>query len=162
MEARKFERLFDFELKKFGFKRRSSHWYLKTSGALQVINLQKSRFGDIFYINLSFVPDGMSVAGLPFPREYKCPIRIRLGTGMSEAEDAYIKEILDLESEISECDREFGIKIIAQNYILPIVINIIDAESIKKALIYSPMKGMIVNREGLEFLGIFSNRSSDK
>lgn len=162
MKAAEFEQLFHFELKKYGFKRRASHWYFKSPEVIHVINLQKSRFGDIFYINVGLVPDSMPIAGLPFPREYKCPIRIRLGSGMPEKEDAYIKEILDMDSDIPEHERKFGIVNIIEKYISPIIANTPDIESIKKAIKKRSIIGMQISKEGLEFLDIISNEMKYK
>ena len=154
MENEEFKKLFNIEMSKNGFKRRTSHWYKNINTILYVVNLQKSHFGDEFYINISFVPDGMAVAGLPFPKEYKCPIRLRLGSKMPEQTDAYIKTTLDMSSPISNSERELQIKDIVRSYIIPIVDKISDIEKIKSVIINDTVKGIVITKEGLEFLGI--------
>ncbi|MGH2340867.1 DUF4304 domain-containing protein [Segnochrobactraceae bacterium EtOH-i3] len=156
MENEEFKNTFKNEMRNNGFKRRASHWYKNINNILYVVNLQKSHFGDEFYINISCVPDGMAVTGLPFPKEYKCPIRLRLGSKMPEQTDTYIKTTLDMSSTISNSERELQIKDIIRNYIIPIADKISDIDKIKSVIINDSIKGIVITKAGLEFLGILS------
>ncbi|WP_457150720.1 DUF4304 domain-containing protein, partial [Mesorhizobium sp. P5_C1] len=96
MDKKELESLLNKDLSANGFKKKSATWYRQDAGALQVVNLQKSNFGLRFYVNIGCVPNGMSVEGLPTPKEYDCPIKIRLDSAFPD-QKTRIEETLDLE-----------------------------------------------------------------
>lgn len=65
-------------LKPLSFHKKGAYWYKATTECVLVVNLQRSSWSDLFYINL-----GVSVLTLnsnPTPKEYDCHIRVRLSS----------------------------------------------------------------------------------
>ncbi len=63
-------------LKQRGFKKRGGSWYRQHEQAVQVVNIQQSQFGPVFFINLGV---GHFAFGCnERPPEYECHIRARL------------------------------------------------------------------------------------
>lgn len=64
------------DLVELNYKRKTDTWYLQKSDFICVLNLQKSAWGNKYYINLGvYIKDDSS---LDFPKEYQCHIRWRL------------------------------------------------------------------------------------
>jgi len=64
------------KLKALGFRKKARTWWRKSEGAVQVINIQKSEFGDQLYVNLGLYLKRMGEE--EFPPERRCHIRSRL------------------------------------------------------------------------------------
>lgn len=61
--------------KNAGFSLRSDTWYLDAPETILIGNLQKSAFGDQYYLNLAV---WLKVLGsLPFPKEHQSHVRVR-------------------------------------------------------------------------------------
>jgi hypothetical protein len=86
-------------LKDAQFQRKSSTWYRDLEETVLVVDLQKSNFGQQYYVNL-----GVMVKGLPAnhgggnlpPKENQCHIRVRIEALKPEEEDQ-LKGMLNLE-----------------------------------------------------------------
>ncbi len=84
-------------LKKAGFKKRSDSWYWSNDEVVLLINLQKSQYGDQYYVN-----GGVALkllGAVEFPKEHHCHIRFRLTGVVSEEEKKEIVSVFDLENE---------------------------------------------------------------
>jgi len=64
------------ELKLRGFKKKARTWWRTTDDSIQVINLQKSAYGEALYTNLGIYV--RSLGSELSPPEYRCHIRARL------------------------------------------------------------------------------------
>jgi hypothetical protein len=60
---------FDEVMKKAGFRKKSGSWCLDTAETIAVANLQKSNYGEQYYVNLAVWLKGL--ADSVFPREHK-------------------------------------------------------------------------------------------
>jgi hypothetical protein len=110
MDKKTLEAVFTQILSPNGFKKKRSAWYREVQGVIQGVDLQRSFYGAQFYVNLFFVPEGISVEGMPTPKEYKCPIRIRL-TSIIPERCKDIDALFDLEKlHLSESERISGIQ----------------------------------------------------
>jgi len=136
-----------------GFKKKRSTWYRQAVGVLQVFNLQKSMYGEQFYINICFVPDGIEVEGFPTPKEYKCPIRARIGVFFSENEK-YVEGLFDLEKK--QCDDVEHTNAIRS--VLGQVVSIFDKfqkpADLKNAIELGAFKRAFLNRDVYRVLGL--------
>src|SRR3989337_1174480 len=74
-------------LKENRFKKKANRWYYHADETILVVNLQKSYYGDQYYINLgvwikALVNEDYTkhfpVSDLNFPKEYECHISLRL------------------------------------------------------------------------------------
>ena len=84
-----------------GYERRGPSWYRSGAETTRVVNLDKSTYGQQFYVNLAVALRGLSPD--PFPAEHHCHVRFRLDEFVPDK--ARLQTILDfdeveLESEI--------------------------------------------------------------
>ncbi len=113
-------------LKPLGFKKKANNFHLKLGNIGQIINVQKSQFGDKhsirFTINTGiFVPEywlafyNYSNKGLPdYPKEPECLIRKRIGDLRNQHDTWYdIEEQTDEQQLINEMKKNLT------NFILP-------------------------------------------
>ena len=134
MDKKTVETLVGKALATRGFKKKGTTWYREALGVLQVVNLQKSSWGASFYLNLAFVPEGMSVEGMPRPKEYKCPIRIRLDSAYPDKE-ALIEGLLRYEDvEMSDEQRTAGIEGMFHDMVLPFMDRLQTVDDLKRAI----------------------------
>jgi len=73
---------FEEPLEKAGFRKKSGSWYLDKVDSILVVNLQKSNYGEQFYVNLAVWL--RALGSDVFPKEHKCHIRIRLASLVGE------------------------------------------------------------------------------
>ena len=68
----------DEPLKRLGFRRRGSNWYHLNDDLYSMVNLQRSRWDESFYVNFGFAPiDRLPDENIWLP-ESKCLVRFRL------------------------------------------------------------------------------------
>ncbi len=96
-----------------GFARRRTSWYWQTDDVIQVVNLQKSRWGNQYYLNFGvwLLPLGKSKA----PLESKCHIRWRIDELPRARRTA---ELLDLERPLPDAERSAKLRRIMQSVFL--------------------------------------------
>lgn len=70
------ETVIDGVLKPRGFLKRRSAWYRHHAEVISVLDLQKSRFGGQYYVNLAVALHGLNPG--EYPPEERCHIRVRL------------------------------------------------------------------------------------
>jgi len=154
MDKKSLETIFGELLVTHGFKKKASTWYRQGEGALQVVDLQKSSFGMQFYINLCCVPVGMSVEGMPTPKEHKCSIRIRLTSAFPEEKEE-IEKILDLERrDIDNTMRLNQITRITNQLVIPFLALMKDVTSLKRAMEKGRLKNALIDLAAQKHLGI--------
>jgi hypothetical protein len=94
--------ILDRVLVKQGFKRKSATWFVDKSEAIVVVNLQKSQWGEQYYVNLAVWVKALGETRLP-PKEHLCHVRTRL----TSLADDLLAQALDLTNEeLSETERE--------------------------------------------------------
>lgn len=105
-------------LKMYGFKKRGNSWYKKSNECTVVFNLQHSLYGKLYYVNMAacFKKDD---SDLDYPKEYQCDIRMRLPQTESDEDVSHLA--LDLDSPLSDNDRETQIECIVEKYCIPIL-----------------------------------------
>ncbi|MER8409355.1 DUF4304 domain-containing protein [Mesorhizobium sp. M1307] len=154
MDKKGLESLLNRDLASKGFSKKYSSWYRRETGALQVVDLQKSNFGLKFYLNLCCVPDGMIIDGLPTPKEHKCPIRIRLDSAFPQHQRK-IQTVLDLEgTTLTDRERDSSMSEIVSTLVLPFLENMKDATSIKRSIETGILDDGMVYLSAKKFLGI--------
>ncbi len=112
--------LVDRVLNPYGFKRRKNTWYLDAPEIIAVVDLQKSRWGQQFFINLAFYLK--SLGSERFPKENHCHARVRLSALLDTAERAKFDQALDLEdTSFSQSQREEVIETALRRSGLPLL-----------------------------------------
>lgn len=110
------EDIFKITLKKYNFRKKKRTWYRNFEEITQVINLQKSTFGDNYYINLALwfntLGDNKS------PPDNLCHLRVRLSSIVEDRKE--LEKWLDFDLvDINEKERETRILEYLENYIIP-------------------------------------------
>lgn len=154
MDKKSLESVIGEMLSPQGFRKKGATWYRQTPAGLQILNLQKSTYGDQYFVNLCFVPEGTEVDGMPTPNENKCPIRIRLTSAFPD-ERTEIEAHFDLESQrVDAVQRTDFIKEILRSKVLPFFDRLRDLSNLKSAIQLGTFKGGAVNLAARKVLGI--------
>jgi hypothetical protein len=70
--------------KQAGFQKRSDSWYRRFPDLVQVLNLQKSQYGDQYYINVGIYVPSLGAAKSQWPKEHQCHVRARAKSLVSD------------------------------------------------------------------------------
>ncbi|WP_429806643.1 DUF4304 domain-containing protein [Ensifer sp. B1-9] len=87
-----------FSVKPFGFRTKARSWYLENPETILIVNLQKSQFGNQFYLNFSVVL--RSISTVERPKQYHGDIRFRLEDVLASAEAELCVKLLNLENQL--------------------------------------------------------------
>jgi hypothetical protein len=155
MQKKDLESIFHSILSDRGFTKKTGSWYRKTAEALLIVNLQKSSFGNQYYLNLACVPLALSLPDEPYPKENKCPIRIRLSSAFPEKK-AEIESLLDLECmALADAERREKIQMLVEDMLLPFMsqmetkdalISAFNAGKFRRAMVYKAAQCWIEDR----------------
>ncbi len=99
------------------FSRKGDSWYRRTGDVVQVVNLQKSQYGNQYYLNYALWL--LALGESSFPREEKCHVRFRI-EDISTNEDQY-KELLNLEFELDNERRTVLLQNALSSDLLPFI-----------------------------------------
>lgn len=64
MDKKDLMKLFDNVLKPYGFKKKGNYWRLEGDELIKIVNLQKSQWGNQYYINYGFDFKGLNYDGM--------------------------------------------------------------------------------------------------
>ncbi len=104
-------------LKAAGFKKKSDTWYRSSADVIAVLNLQKSNYGQQFYINVALWL--RTLGDVNAPPENQCHIRCRL-SDVVEEDKKQIARLLDLEDvSTSDEDRSAQIRSLVERHVIP-------------------------------------------
>jgi hypothetical protein len=88
---------FGTAMEKAGFQKKSDCWYLRTQDAVLVANLQKSDYGDQYYVNLAVWLKALGDS--TFPKEHHCHIRLRAVALDRDRQEYWEREVFNLENK---------------------------------------------------------------
>lgn len=117
MEKLQFKKVLSKIIESYGFKRKGGKWILENEEVQKMIELQKSDYGDFYYINYGFIIKNIELGGV------RHHIFGRLSS-KNESENKEIQNILNLDYEISDNEREDKLKILTKKYLLEEIENI--------------------------------------
>ena|SRR5687768_5205063 len=86
------------DLKVRGYKKSGPTWRRAKDDTLQVLNLQKSDFGDSFYLNVGLYLTALGDERRP--TEYRCHVRCRAERLMPREEIAEMRGLLDFTTDV--------------------------------------------------------------
>lgn len=122
-------------LKDAQFQRKASVWYRDLEETVTVVDVQKSNFGEQYYINLGVLVKNVPPthgAKVP-PKENQCHIRVRI-EALKPNEAEHLKRILDLEdTSISAIERRHATARAIADIALPFLIQCSTRASIRHA-----------------------------
>jgi hypothetical protein len=138
-------------LKPLGFNKREKTWVRETAQCFCLVNLQKSRWGRQFYVNLgAFVKQlGSQVTA---PQEQHCHFRVRLTNLLSDK--AALERCLDFENEVAEEERLRTIGSALLHYGVEWLKSVETLEGIRERLVDQPQQGAAVTLSLKALLGI--------
>lgn len=88
-----------------GYKKKSSSWYKSNSETIFVVDVQKSTWGNQYYINCGV--SLKSLSSIELPKEIMCHIRFRVPISTSKTDKQKFSLLLDLEyKEITDDERK--------------------------------------------------------
>ena len=91
-----------------GFKRKGNYWVINGDEITKMVNLQKSQYGNFFYINYDYILKALPLVGLKS--------HVFGGVTFStKDENLRLHKLLDLDSDISDKERTEALKEILQN-----------------------------------------------
>ena len=107
---------FEQPLKDHDFVKKSGSWYSEKQDAVLVVDLQRSDYGEVYYVNLAVW--FKHLGNVVFPKEHQCHIRTRL-TSLTNSD---VQRALDFDdSSLSETDRTSILKKAMEGYGIPFV-----------------------------------------
>lgn len=102
-------------LKAAGYRKRALNWHRDWADTISVLNLQKSQWGDQFYINCAIYLKALGDEETP--PAYRCHIRIRLDDLLPKR--SRLHELLDFEKNIKKETRLGEIEELVKSVALP-------------------------------------------
>jgi len=103
MEKKELANILSEILVPIGFKKKGNYWVVNGAEITKMVNLQKSQFSNSFYINYGYILNAIPLNGLT--------MHIFGGLGSLDSnENTRIKELLNLENNISDEERASDLK----------------------------------------------------
>jgi hypothetical protein len=132
-------------LREAGFRVQSTTWHKSCQDTILVVNLQGSRWGSRYYVNLAVWVRALGEALKP--KEYQCHVRCR-ATSLPSEETARLEQALDLEDEsLSPEARAACIAGFMRETALPFLDSLSTLEGIRSAFEARRLKGCFVHRQ---------------
>ncbi|XHR95955.1 DUF4304 domain-containing protein [Mucilaginibacter sp. UC70_90] len=98
-------------LNPLGFKKKGNYWLINNNVITKMINLQKSNYGDAFYINYGYIIHAIPLGSLTMHVYNRV-------TSVNEEERNRIAFLLNLETTISDEERTKALKEMLQNTLI--------------------------------------------
>jgi hypothetical protein len=141
------QRAFEGPLKQEGFQKKSGSWYLNGFETVVVANLQKSNYGEQYYVNLAIwlkaLGDDL------FPKEHKCHIRLRLGSLVGQQP----LRCFDMDdTSITEAARDTSIRTVVEREVIPFLKECSTLKGIRRHLDDGKLRSGFVHRQVLDLL----------
>lgn len=126
MEKKELANILSEVLVPVGFKKKGNYWVINGDEITKMVNLQKSRFSNSFYINYGYILNAI-------PLDDMMHIYMRVAS-TDKNENKRIDELLDLESHISNEDRANNLKRLLHEKLIPNLQNINTEEDVLNEL----------------------------
>jgi len=137
------KKAFSTSMKKAGFGKKSDGWYLSMDDTILVVNLQKSNFGEQYYINLAVWLN--ELGQITFPKEYQCHIRTRATLLEPERQKYWEDKVFNLENtEITEEERLELVQSFLENTAIPFLLSCGEVAELKRLHQEGQLKGAAV------------------
>jgi hypothetical protein len=92
MNKKEFISVLDEKLREIGFTRKRNTWTLKGNEISKKVFLQKSKYGNLYYLNFGFIIEGLQLD--PFELHVH-----NVFSSIDDNENEFIKNILDFDNE---------------------------------------------------------------
>lgn len=131
-----------------GFRKKADTWYSEKLETILVINLQKSQWGQQYYVNLAVWFKALGEVKIP-PKEHLCHVRARLtvltNDSLEKALDLEGKELDDLQKQriIENSIRETAIPFLEECSTLASLKRQYEGERLAKVMVHKNLKDLI-------------------
>ena len=115
MESSEFKKIFNEVAKENGFEKAYEGWFKEFDEIIIVLDLQKSNFGNFYYLNIKLFIQGV------FGNKYiknKQLVKLDVGDIFLRHPDIY-SNLLDLDSSLEDNERKEGLIHMFKNFIVP-------------------------------------------
>lgn len=135
------------------FRRKTHTWFRDEAEVLQLINMQKSQFGDQYYINLAI---WLKALGPPpgALQEHQCHVRMRESALLKE--ETSMRPALDLESQLGDEERSELVEDFLKKRLLPFAAECLTLSGLRRAFKEGRLKRAMVLKSAKELLAIQS------
>jgi len=131
-----------------GFTKVKDNWYLAREDCTQVVHLQKSAYGEQYYLNIGVLLKRLD--DTQYPDEHKCHIRIR---PHMLAAHQNIPQMIDFEdNSVHPQERMTLLSRVVKEVILPFLDDMADLRSIRVSLKSDKYPNLIITLKTREFL----------
>jgi hypothetical protein len=132
-----------------GFRRERLSWYSAGEETVRVVNLQKSDWGNQYYVNLAVWILELGVAR--HPPEHRCHVRVRLSSLVPDS--GGLEMALDLENEaLPPADRARRIESAMERYATPVILVMRSVREMQAWLESGTAPGVVLSRAARELL----------
>jgi Domain of unknown function (DUF4304) len=125
------QRTFDEFGNAAGATKKSGSWFRRGPETIVVLNLQKSDYGDRYFVNVALwlLPLGPASA----PKENVCHIRSRLSQLVPREMEEQVNELFDLNIPIDAASRRERLIVVLRENLLPLIDNGSTLEGLRSA-----------------------------
>lgn len=117
-DSKLFKEALEIPLKEAGFKKKTDTWYWVNNEVVLLVNLQKSQYGNQYYVNCGVSLKSLSAS--EFPKEHHCHIRFRLRSIALDKLENDIDSVFNLENKsLSDQQRKEEISRLIRDIALP-------------------------------------------
>jgi hypothetical protein len=111
MEKKELIKFLDEIFKPLEFKRKGNAWKNENEVFVKVINIQKSKYSNAYYLNFGFIIKGLDLNNL------EMHVYNRLSS-INDAENQKIMDLLDMENNIADNKRKSDLMMFIDKYLL--------------------------------------------
>jgi hypothetical protein len=141
-------------LKGAQFLRKSNTWYRDLKETIILVDVQKSNFGEQYYVNLGVLVKGLAQSRdkLP-PRENECHVRLRLESLTPEAEQYVQQVVLNLDNtSMGPAERQQRIHDLIAEVALPFLLRCSTRAGIREADLQGRLHPALVHKSVREMV----------
>ncbi len=138
------------ELRPVGFARKGSAWYLQNEKIIAVVNLQKSEFGTLYFLNIGFWL--REIEDIHNPKVERCHVQAR-AEGIWKCGRPSIADLLDLENSFTDdASRLVLLRQFVREQFVPFVRSGSTVSGLKSLL--TDGREFLIRRDAWDILGI--------
>ena len=100
-------------------RKKASTWYLRSDETIAVLNLQRSLYGPLYYLNVAVWL--LALEPVDTPSEFKCHIRTRASRLVPAELEERLSELLDLGRAIDDETRRAELLALLHMHVLPVM-----------------------------------------
>lgn len=134
-----------------GFEKKSGSWYRTGDDVIAICNLQKSRYGPLYYLNLSFWLRELGDARYPKAQQSHVVAR---ADGLVPKIESRLKELLDLDYAISDEVRIFELAALLNENLLPLIERAKDVAGVRGLVADGTFNHALIVVQAHETLGV--------